>query len=416
MRPLKIDDWKARKAERRFRFRDAFYWYNRAGRSDDEEITTMALLRAARCLEMGEEWRAESASWEWLANYIGLKIDSAWLADRRGHGFDEPRQKEILDARYKVPSPNEPASHFYVISDKEWRDPPGQKYENDTDKVRRHHRASAYEWGANHALANYEHNEAARLFRRAGLAWEQSERSDRMKRAARCYYQAALAATRAARTESRQGVLDPWCPGCLRDKTRESNCKHEQHLLLKDRRLDEAVPGETLGSDLQRLHECMKDVMKVIKNAEGKPAALRCMGDEDRWLTAIQNSMATYGSKQDAIRIYRQRNDYQRESLKIYQPVRWLRESLAWQFSRKGSSVWRALAWLAGSTATAPEIHAGPRAAEALTYSLSTLVTLSTSHFRPGGWVTNFFQSLQALSAYFSLGYLLWISQRSYEG
>jgi len=106
-----------------------------------------------------------------------------------------------------------------------------------------------------------------------------------------------------------------------------------------------------------------------------------------------------------------------------------LLDRTSWYFSKKGSDLGRvllclgalylavlpALWWSSGVVRTAPGVMPGPKLAEAFVFSLTTLVTLTMGHFRPGGWVVNALQGAEALSAYFSLGYLLWMSQRSYD-
>ena len=56
----------------------------------------------------------------------------------------------------------------------------------------------------------------------------------------------------------------------------------------------------------------------------------------------------------------------------------------------------------------------GPLPAEALLFSLSSVANVSNGHFTAGGWLSSSLQVVEGLSAYFALGYLLYVAQRSY--
>jgi hypothetical protein len=47
-------------------------------------------------------------------------------------------------------------------------------------------------------------------------------------------------------------------------------------------------------------------------------------------------------------------------------------------------------------------------------FSLSSVANVSNGHFAPGGWLSSSVQVVEGLSAYFALGYLLFVAQRSY--
>lgn len=403
----------ARLEERNFNFRQAFHHFVAAADelpADAQHVDRRAQLLhcAARCLEMREPWRAVAGSWEWLGNLLGATIDAAngepWVANR-----------------YKVPSPAIPHEFFYVASDDQWERPAGGIYV-DKDHERRHRRASSYEWGANHALAGGQHADAARLYRRAGVAWEQSERPDRLKRAQECYYRAAMSASETGRVETNRGILEPWCAGCLREKSQEERCAKQNH---PSHFLDDSQPGEGAESDLQRIKRC--GMARLAQTDEERAGVYREYCNQ---LAAIQRAVATRSSRSDAIKVYRFRNDVELDFLSTCHGFPWKR---AWLVSRKlfskgGSSVGRAslclvllyflvlplVWWVSGAVDVVDGVDAGPGWIEAIVFSASTLTTL-TGRYEPGTWNVNLAQALQAVSAVFGLGYLLWISQRSYE-
>lgn len=456
----------AKEAEEAFRFREAFRLYSLAAdallssREVDtphpDEVPERAtyMMYAARCLEMGEHWRAVSGAWEWLANELGWAIDKAVLKDE----LPEDQVQEFLTTRYKVKASPEQLHEFSkVIRDAEWFTPPRQDYDGDPDLIRRHQRASAYQWAANHARAARENAEAARLFRRAAVAWEQSSRGDRDVRAANCYFQASLSAAETARGETRRGIIDPWCPACLREKSQESACRHDRHVMT-------GRPGEAPKSDLLRLKCCsLKAIEDAWRQREEKKRRVSATGaagvkevrasqsklsdtyDEfHRQLAEIQRTVAAHEARAVAVEVYQFRHGVLRQHLRTYRDrnfhddgriaaavrgrFEWARETLMWLFSNNGSSVRRTvlslgfvylviapLLWSAFNAVHVAEgVSAGPGAAEALVFSLTSLVNLTTSHFTPGGWERNLLQALEAISGVFSFGYLLWISQRSY--
>lgn len=68
-----------------------------------------------------------------------------------------------------------------------------------------------------------------------------------------------------------------------------------------------------------------------------------------------------------------------------------------------------------GAVTVGAGIPEGRQWGEVVVFNTSTLTTLATSRFAPGTRQVNLAQARQAVFTVFALGYLLWISQRSYE-
>ena len=152
--------------------------------------------------------------------------------------------------------------------------------------------------------------------------------------------------------------------------------------------------------------------------------------EQDRELSGIQRRLAAVREQGEAKRLYRFRQKCNREYFRQHKRVRYVVALAGWIASKNGSGVGRLVlsltvlyavvlptVWLVlGGVphATGLQPHLG--ILSALLFSLSTTVNLSTGYFAPGGWISNLFQAIQGISAYFALGYILWVAQRSYEG
>ena len=140
-----------------YRFEEAFrrflLAYDRCGSSD-------ALMYAARALQMSETWRAQAGVWEALGNEIGQRMDADGLAGAR---------------LYSYPSGRQFVGRFYVISDAEWARIDSPCPDECTNKCgMRQKQAYAFEWAADGAASSANYADAARLYRRAGWAWEKA--------------------------------------------------------------------------------------------------------------------------------------------------------------------------------------------------------------------------------------------------
>ena len=385
------------RAERSFAFWSAARWYREAARRavDDPERAAFARMRAARALQKAENWRTQTAGWESLGDAIGLQIAAASAAPEAD-----------FKQRYRPDAGRELASEFGVISDAEWH---ALRTKHETlEDVRRHHQAWAYEWAAEVAAANREFVVAARLFRRAGVSWEKSKRTDLWRRAANCYFQAALAAAQTARHATRRGIhACAWCPSCLRDKSTEDRCTHDG----QPERLD--AGGEGKGTDLQRLSRCWIEVAKETSEPD-------VLHEACRQISAIQRQLAVAGSRDDAIVVYRFLHRFRRAyfALRHSYPQLWL--------SRFGALTWgngSSLRHLLGTIIVfyvliAPLLWLAADViepfSEAVLFSLANLANTAGDHFPRMEWLATLFQVLQALSGFVALGVTLWVAQRSY--
>lgn len=399
------------------------------------------LMKSARAIQMAENWRAQAGTWEMLGDALGRHLD----ADRPGHG------RSRVDP-YAAREGRELFRQFHVISDKEWAQmdecPPGCG----SGCGDRRRQASAYEWAAEAAEANARHAEAARMFRRAGWAWEKAVHygeaaqapgqpgggagsgTRRLVRAASCYAQAAANAARTSRSPTRQMITSvKWCPACQHDKTSERQCAHA----------GAESPGardeDRRASDIQRVRRVWDHVVDLAPARPGVsgrrpqpgPQAVADFDEGLRQLAMIQGLLAGQGARREAREVYRQRQGMEMDRYRSLSRARYLRKALGHKLSRNGSSLPRVLvslsviyllvlplAWLAAWGVAGVPAQPGQRfgwpPVEAVIFSLSSMVTLSNGHFAAGGWATNLAQSCQAVSSYFALGYALYVAQRSY--
>lgn len=422
-----------------YRFDDSFrkhmseYWEGSPRRRSD------SLMQAARDMQMAENWRGQAGTWERLGNELGSGLESI-------------TEQWLRDALYSYPKGREFFGQFYVISDIEWEAIEPKCPKDCRDQcANRQKQAYAYEWAAEAAAATSNTGDAARLFRRAGWAWEKathytasgqeaSIKVDRYRRAAKCYAEASVNASRTSRYSTRQMIVyRRWCPACLRDKKREDECDHNDHMTVLDDHPD------TPATDIERLHRCWltiaKSDLQLIERISKKDNALSerngthghhgAFEEGRKQLSEIQGLLASEGARNEAREVYREQQKYVIEyyiSVKDWRqvPLRVLR-----LLSHNGSSLGRLLtslaalyfvilplAWLGYWTAVAspapPGQKFGPLPLEAVIFSLSNIVNLSNGHFLVTSSTGTLLQALQGLSAYFALVRILYVAQRSY--
>jgi hypothetical protein len=424
----------AAEAVRGYRFEEAFRRFllahdRRGGRGSSD-----ALMHAARALQMSETWRAQAGVWEALGNEIGQQMDTDGLADA---------------GLYQYPPGREFVGRFYVISDAEWARIDSPCPGGCADKCSlRQKQAYAFEWAADGAASSANHADAARLYRRAGWAWEKAihygkpglgqgpvdpamfPSSRCLRRAARCYAQAAFSAVLTPRPAPRAMITGrAWCPACVLDKTREISCGHQEINSAAQRVEDKPQ------TDVERLSRCWREIATIERRrAPSYGAAERAGKDAEEegaaQLAAIQGLLAGRGETRAAQQVYRLRQQYLRSCWRRSHPVRRWVSQLMWLFSCNGSSARRLLvslavlylvvlpaawwgAWRLGAQVPLGRQH-GPLPDEAMLFSLSNVANVSNGHFTAGGWVSSLLQVAEGLSAYFALGYLLYVAQRSY--
>ncbi|MGH3159159.1 MAG: hypothetical protein ACRDNF_21660 [Streptosporangiaceae bacterium] len=419
---------------RGYRFEEAFRRFllvhDRRRRRDSPD----ALMHAARALQMSETWRAQAGAWEALGNEIGQRMGTDELAGAGLYGY--PPGREFV-------------GRFYVISDREWariESPCPDGCANQCSL--RQKQAYAFEWAADGAASSTNSADAARLFRRAGWAWEKAlhygkpgrgegiidpalfPSSRCLRRAARCYAEAAFNAVLTFRPATRSMITERrWCPACVLDKTSESNCQHRQGGPVTPTAED--LPQ----TDVERLCRCWLKIAAIERRQGSSPAAGHsaredAAGEGAAQLATIQGLLAGRGMTHAAQQIYRMRKQYLRDCWRRHHRVRRWMSQLMWLLSGNGSSIGRLLvslallylivvpvswyaAWRLGAPLPLASGH-GPLPAEAVLFSLSSVANVSNGHFMAGGWVSSSVQVAEGLSAYFALGYLLYVAQRSY--
>ena len=351
--------------------------------------------------------------------------------------------------RSRYPPGREFVGRFYVISDAEWARIDSPCPDGCMNKCSmRQKQAYAYEWAADGAASSANYADAARLYRRAGWAWEKAihygkpglgegaadpamfPSSRCLRRAARCYAQAAFNAVLTPRPAPWAMITEHrWCSACVLDKTRETNCPHQETSWPQP-------PAEDVPqTDVERLRRCWGDIAKIERqqadsNATAKSAEENAEEEGAVQLATIQGLLAGRGHTRAAQRVYRMRKQYLRNCWRHSHPVKRWASQVMLLISSNGSSARRLLgslallylvlipaawctAWWLGAPAPLASGH-GPLPAEALLFSLSSVANVSNGHFAPGGWVSSSLQVAEGLSAYFALGYLLYVAQRSY--
>jgi hypothetical protein len=313
----------------------------------------------------------------------------------------------------------------------------------------RQKQAYAFEWAADAAASSANYADAARLYRRAGWAWEKAihygkpglgegtpdpamfPHSRCLRRAVRCYAQAAFNAVLTPRPAPQTMITDRlWCPACVLDKARELNCPHGEVTSMKS-----PAPEDGPQTDIERLRRCWAAIAAIERRRAPSDAAAESAEENaeeegETHLAAIQGLLAGRGQTRAAQQIYRVRKQYLRDCWRHSHPVKRRMSQVMLLLSSNGSSPRRLLgslallylivipaiwwtAWHLGAPVPLVGAH-GPLPAEALLFSLSSVANVSNGHFAPGGWLSSSIQVIVGLSAYFALGYLLFVAQRSY--
>lgn len=386
-------------------------WHLVAQAEDGSREQPEAIMRSARALQMGDGWRAEAGHWEWLGNVLGRQTDEGQVPEG------------VLLNRYGATRGRERFAPFYVMSDEEWCQPIAAHTYATEVELARHRQAAAYQWAGECAAAAGQHDEATRLYRRAGSCWEGSSHPHNHQRAAACYYRAAMSASQSWRYQTRRRLFDGWCPSCLRDKAREEACGSPPD--------GHETPGDgnqRPTGDIDRLVACARKLF----DSPDRAARRQQYQESERQLSVIQHRLASSGARSEAIRVYRKRRDFQRHYYWRVKSWRLPFTLLSWLLTGNGSRVKQVFLMLiltyivicpvlwreAGAVRISePGGRVVPSSSwpEAVSFSLSQIINLDTGHFAPGGTWMTLVQAMQGISAYFALGYVLWVAQRSYS-
>jgi hypothetical protein len=399
----------AEEAEAGFRYRAAYELYLRAARAYDADGLAAAgddaRFRGALCLQKHETWRASAAAWEYVGDRVGATLSPISEPHPRARGQDEM---------------------FHVISHESWRELyPWYYRDPQGPEAARHRQAFAYMWGAREEVGRHlEHG--VRLYRKAALAWECSSwgtltpqgtrpagvddpTGEKWRLAANCWFLACYHAAASIDPEDREWEwvlekkLPPLAPGAPRP--------------------DSLPLGR--ASDVDRLLRCWREYGLAKRNTQ-LATELAC-----QQLRMLQDGFARSGRKDYAKEIFQLR---EQELLKpsggpLLRRARRLARSV-WFFATRTNTdlprislialllyvvVFPAIYKLGGLIAHSDAPNAPISVADSIVFSVATLVTLSVRDLviesPGGGWV----QTLEAISAYFVLGYVIWVVLRTFE-
>jgi hypothetical protein len=417
----------ARRHERDGSYAAAYHSYFEAAEAmEDLDKRSFVMMQGVRCLQKNASWRALSASWEFLGSDLGRTLDANEPQGPELYDGGATGDGDDVDGRLAARRAD---SRFFVISDWQWLNPEisGDGLEDSArlDAYRRQRQAWAYEWAAEEASTGSQFADAARLYRRAGVAWERSRRPDRWARAASCYHSAALSATRTAWLATRRMIVGGWCAWCVREKDTESVCpvdcgdRRERYDPAAQLPLDGYPISSQCHSDIERIAYCWR----AAGRGEDGPGAVT---NRELQLADIQRELARQGNKQDARSVRRFRtkcrlSDPRWTWIGRVRPLRFVLSRLTTSPAFLAGILLALYVfllplawWVSGSVHRA---GSRPHASYPLciVYSLQSIVTFSNSFFAPGSSLANALQAIEALSAYFALGAVLWISLRSYE-
>lgn len=419
---------RARAHERSGDYVAAFHAYWRAADLIEEvDRRSFVRMQAVRSLQRGDAWRAESGSWESLGNELGRELDRDRTDGRELYdgilldGSDSDAHARLAARRHD--------GQYNTVSDWQWDESPAGAMEaadttssiDRTSAERRHRQAWAYEWAAESAISHNQFADAARLYRRAGLAWETSLRANRFHRAAACYHSAALCSTRTSRIETKRMVVGRWCPWCVREKETEALCPRKcSDPSIGRNELDGsealAEPWDTL-SDIERIDRCWSRAAEHSTAADRR----RLRDHRDRQLADVQRHLAREGNKADArtVRRFRTRSSYR---LRVLPGPLLTAAAYATTSAMVLALLLLAvyvvvlpLAWWAPGVLHVHGVAAPAPFATSIVFSLQSVMTMSNGYFAPGGSIADAAQGIEAVSAYFALGAVLWVALRSYE-
>src|SRR4051794_40569723 len=134
---------------REYHFQAAFAEYLKShrepGTATNYKLSPMQgdnlLMKAARAMQMAENWRAQAGTWEMLGDALGRSLDAETPLSARS----DP---------YAVRSGRELFRQFHVIGDREWEDMKQCPSQCESACGDRRKQASAYEWAAESAQAS----------------------------------------------------------------------------------------------------------------------------------------------------------------------------------------------------------------------------------------------------------------------
>jgi hypothetical protein len=315
---------------------------------------------------------------------------------------------------------------FHVMSRDAWRDLYAWYYgDSRSAEAERHRQAFAYMWGAREEVDHHlEHG--VRLYRKAALAWEHSSwgtmapageppEGDKVpvgtkwRLAANCWFLASYHAARSSDPEDREWerVLEAYGPPLPRRMERPS------------------VPPLAEASDLDRLRRCWREY--GVATADPSAAVeLAC-----QQLSMLQDAFARSGRKDQAKQVFRWREEALLEDRggPPKRRARRVARRVWYAATRTNTALGRIAAIAIGLYLVAfPAIyklgglivhHDAPQSPvsvwDSIVFSAATLVTLSIRDLviesAWGTWV----QTGEAISAYFVLGYVIWVVLRTFE-
>ena len=403
-------------AEEAFAFQEAYGLFLQAARAadraDDVDGAIGFRVRAALALERAQDWRAHTALWEHVGDRLGERISPRFHSQR----LSEQGQSEM----------------FHVISFDGWR-----RLATDRDR-----QAGAYLWAARGAEQAGSHDLAGRLYLKAGIAYELCARAHARRSrvaaawrvAANCFFLAAVYAAASFHPEDRD-----W------------------ERVLRARKLPAAWLCEPETTGLERLSHVarLRRAWHEYAATTGRRAAAdRHLCDQ---LKAIQRALDTAGRRSAAIELHRIREQVlfdppwlrrpKRVALlaarrltagrareTVHRPASWIaRQARRAHFvvTRSGSSVTRAiggalllyvvvfpLLWSAvGGGLVRRDYGAGATVdfGQTIVFSLANLVSLSVRDYAIAGAGGATMQALEGISAYFVLGYVVWVIFRSFS-
>lgn len=417
-------DLRARVAERRQRFDAASQSFILAARSAQRgnrpAMQIRSLMRAASCLEKAQNWRAHTATWEQLARTIEGEI----------HG----RSGAKIERDMRLDAPHKGGQHarFNIISYDSWDRGIAEYYADDQLATLKHQLAFAYTFAAEEAEASRRHVIAARYYRLASVAWEDSRwgdpdakggtehAGDKYREAARCVYGAARCALESNEWVAMYRVTEGW----------EAYDLGYGSMYAEEARLSLEAPDGHGESDLQRLSRLWQAYRHSRPTAPGAVLS-RSLAQEIRHVTHLQQLLAQRGDQREARHLYQRRRALESQRLMAEGKNLASRLIRLYLFLTGASSSFARTAVFAATVhlvlfpilyavAFFSAIHisgdnSSSAVVEVTVFSMANSVGLATGRQVPLTATAAAVQAVQTMSAVAFAGYLLWISLRSYE-
>jgi hypothetical protein len=369
------------------------------------------LMRAASCKERAQNWRQQSGLWERLAYELA-----------KSTGVHFPDRMEAFRARHLEPGQ---LGIFHIISYDEWMSPASglvHLVKGEEEKgLRWLQRAWAYQWGAEEAEASGRLTHAARLWRLAGLSFADDDcpLQDRFREAARSFLHGATSTLGAGE----------WVPMMFVAKVPWDSASVEWGDPKTGTVTEDRQPGPDKGltgrrTDLAWHQYAWQKYVQGIKDSTAQADA------RDEWareLNQLQQMLSTVGDRYHAALLYQERMRVQHKILRLrHQWTTLLFRKLYYWTSLSGSSVRRALLttlivnaiifpllyWSTGVALAGTSEQHRASFPETLIMSLANLVSFSTSSAHVSTEWASALQTLQAVSGYFILAFIVWVSQR----